>query len=93
MLYALGLFALAADSAFLERLSERRAVRSLARCSFCLYLTHPFFLNVLNKGLRLYPGALPIGVGEIAFFAFALGCGWLSSAALRRLPGFRRMLA
>lgn len=91
-LLAVGLFALAEGSAGLNRLAQIPAVASLSRCALGIYLFHPFFLNVLNKGLHLYPGALPMVLGEAAFFAAALLGAWGATWALTKLRPFRWLL-
>lgn len=92
MLFSVGTFALAKGNMFLEKLSKDRIISSISKYSFGIYLFHPFFLNLLTKGLHLYPDLLPIGVGEIAFFIFALLGSWITTWLLTRIKVFQWLL-
>lgn len=91
-LYAMGLFSLAQGSTVLEKAAESRVISSVSAYSFGIYLIHPFFLNLLNKGLHVTPSVLPIVFGELSFFIFALVCAWMSSWLLCRIPGLRKII-
>lgn len=54
-LYSIAIFALSVDSLFLEKCSENILVSQVSKYSFGIYLIHPFFLNVLNKVLHVFP--------------------------------------
>lgn len=80
-LYAIGLFSLAKDSKILARVAQNRVISSISRYSFGIYLIHPFFLNLLFKGLHTSLDALPIVISELVYFvaalSFAFGVTWV----------------
>lgn len=80
-LYAVGLFSIAKDNKGLTRIARHRVISLISRYSFGIYLIHPFFLNVLYKGLHITPEVFPIALGEIAYFlvtlSFALAATWV----------------
>lgn len=92
MLFSICAFALANGNIVLEKLSKKRIISSIAKYSFGIYLIHPLFLNLLNKGLHLYPGMLPIGIGEFSFLAFALLGSWIATWLLTRVKVFQWLL-
>ena len=91
-IYTTGLSGICKGSGLLKRLAGNRGVRELAKYSFGVYIIHPFFLNVLNKGLDIYPDALPIVIGETVFFLFALAGGFAGAWVLCRWKWFRKIL-
>lgn len=92
MLFSICAFALANGNIVLEKLSKKRIISSIAKYSFGIYLIHPLFLNLLNKGLHLYPDMLPIGIGEFSFLAFALLGSWIATWFLTRVKVFQWLL-
>lgn len=66
-IYSAGLFSFCINNQFLERQAKTKIIQSLAKCSFGIYLLHPFFLNLLNKGMGVFPDILPAVIGELAF--------------------------
>ena len=91
-IYTTGLFGICKNSGLLKRLAGNKAVQELSRYSFGVYIIHPFFLNVLNKGLGIYPDALPIVIGETVFWLFALAGGFAGAWILCRWKWFRKIL-
>lgn len=90
--YSVAIFALAADSRFLEKCSENRIISQISKYSFGIYLIHPFFLNVMNKALHIYPTSFPIVAGEALFFAVAIAGAYLSAWILCRIRIMRKIL-
>ena len=74
------------------KLKESKIIIFIAKYSFGVYLVHTFWLNILNKGLGIYPSSMPIIVGEVAIFAYALIASILSCLILYRLPVFKKIL-
>lgn len=64
----------------------------ITKNSFCIYLIHCFWLNILDKGLHTYLSAFLPVVGEVAIFAYALITSILSCLILYRLPAFKKIL-
>ena len=92
VLYSILIFNIAVESAFLEKISKNIFVKEIARYSFGIYILHPVFLNVLNKGLHIYPDILPAIAGEALFFIIALGGGYLLTKCLCGFSLFRKIL-
>ncbi|MEY8389262.1 acyltransferase family protein [Oscillospiraceae bacterium 38-13] len=70
---------------------RRRAAESLSRASFCVFLTHVFFLQLFARhGLRAAEGPALVTVPLVA--ALVLLCGWGAYGVLSRIPGVRRWL-
>jgi len=57
----------------------------IAKSSFCIYLVHPVFLNVLNKGFHVYITQFPIILGEFLFFIVAFCMSLLTYMAAKRI--------
>lgn len=53
--------------------------------SFCIYLLHPLFLNVLNKGLGVMVTDLPMVLGELLFFGIAFSLSLFTYAITKRI--------
>ncbi len=90
--YSVAIFALAADSSFLEKCSKNRIISQISKYSFGIYIIHPFFLNVLNKVLHIYPDIFPVVIGEAVFFAVAVVCAYLSVWILCKIKVMRKIL-
>lgn len=91
-LYSMAIFATAKDSQLMSRISAHPVICALSKYSFGIYLTHTFFLNLLNKGFNIFPNILPVGVGELAFLAYALAGSFALTWVLCRIKPFRKML-
>lgn len=92
MLFSVGFFAFANGNALLEKMAKNKIIVSISKYSFGIYLFHPFFMNLLNKGMHLYPDRLPMVIGELAFFAFAFAGAWAATWLLTRIKPFRLLL-
>lgn len=68
------------------------AIGFIAKYSFGIYPIQCFWLNILNKGLYIYPSAFPLVVGEFGVFAVVLAALMVSSMVMYRLLGFRKIL-
>lgn len=72
--------------------TESKLLRTFADCTFGIYLFHPFFINVMIKGLHLYPMryypwiSLPVVCIGIIGLSFAVTC------TLRRVPWIRKYI-
>jgi len=71
--------------------APQAAVRSLATCSFGIYLVNPVFYHVMYRLLGLSPLGLPYGA-SVLLVATDLAASWVLAWVLRRVPGYRRLL-
>ena len=62
-----------------------KMIEYISGASFCIYLLHPVFLNILNKGLGLYVIHFPVILGELLFFAIAFSLSLLSYEITKRI--------
>lgn len=69
-----------------------RIVSSVCRCSFAIYLVHPFFLNFIYKVLKITPLSFPIGFGIIVLYTAVFLLSWCAAWIMTRMPGFRRII-
>lgn len=70
MIQAISVFCL--FKKYLSSVQVGKLAKSISRCSFGIYLIHPFFINVLYKMLDVTPTNFPIiGIG------FAIPLLWL----------------
>lgn len=60
--------------------------------SFGIYIIHPFWINLLNKGLGIYPDILPCIIGEILFFIYALVFSIFSVYIIKRVPIIKKII-
>ena len=67
-------------------------VEFLSKRSFCIYLVHTFFLNLMYKGLNMYPTDLPIAVGESVYLAIALVGSFIAYEILSRIPFIKKII-
>lgn len=63
-LYSISIFVLASRSEVVSNMSKNCIIKDVSKYSFGIYILHPVILNVLNKGLNLFPDIMPIFVGE-----------------------------
>jgi len=88
-LAALGTWGLCRTVSLPERTG--RLVTALSRASFCIYLTHVFFLQFLARhGLRAAEGPVLLTVPVISALIVVCCCGLYT--LLSRIPGVRRWL-
>ena len=68
-----------------------RAAERLSKASFCVFLTHVFFLQFFARhGLRAAEGTPLFTVPLVSLLV--LICGWGAYALFSRVPGVRRWL-
>lgn len=88
-LESLGIWGLCGSVSLSERAG--RAVTVVSRASFCVFLTHVFFLQYFARhGLRAAAGLTLFTVPLVS--ALVLLCGLGTYALLSRIPGVRRWL-
>lgn len=91
-LYSAGIFSLCADDPTLERLARNKAVKSLSKHSFGIYLFHPIFLNIAYKWLKLFPDMLPVAAGEALFWLVSFTAAYLMSVVLCKISFFSKLI-
>lgn len=69
--------------------------QSISRCSFGIYLIHPFFINLLYKALEITPTNFQIGgiyVGILLLWMIVFAVSWACTWIMIRLPIMRKLL-
>lgn len=74
------------------KIKENKILNIIAKYSFGIFLIHTFWLNIINKGLNIYPDILLSGIGELVFLIGTMDISILSCIILYRLPLFRKIL-
>jgi len=69
-----------------------KILKSISRCSFGIYLVHPFFINILYRAFHIAPTSIPIVLGIILLFLGVFAVSWLTAWILTKLPGFKRII-
>ena len=75
-----------------NKFKNNKIIERISNDSFGIYLVHTFWLNVLNKGFKIYPDSMPILVGELTFFITVLLISIVSVEILKKLPLFKSIL-
>lgn len=88
VIYSYALFLVAKEH--LDRPLPGKALPTIARLSFGIYLIHPVFVNAFNK--LFPPMPLPPIALEATQFLIAFAGSALAASLLLRLPGFRSFL-
>lgn len=74
------------------KIKENRILNYIAKYSFGIFLVHTFWLNIINKGLNIYPDILPSGIGEVVFLIGIMAISVISCIVLYKLPFFKNIL-
>lgn len=72
--------------------SEEKILKSISKCSFGIYLIHPFYVNVLYKVLHITPTNMPIVLGILILFLVVFVFSWISTWIIMKLPVFKELL-
>ena len=92
MLFSSAIFLFARKAFWMERLGQKKWVQTLAGYSFCIYIIHPLFLNIFNKGFHVYPTMYPWVVGEVGFAAATLICSVFSASILKKIRWLKNII-
>jgi surface polysaccharide O-acyltransferase-like enzyme len=87
--YSTALFYTASKSEVLEKMEGSKLIRSISSLSFFIYILHPFYLNLVMKGLHVYPDVMPIIIGEVVFWIFAFAASYISAFVLQKMGMLR----
>ena len=88
-IYSTALFYAASKSEVLEKMEGSKLIRSISSLSFFIYILHPFYLNLVMKGLHVYPDVMPIIIGEVVFWIFAFAASYISAFVLQKMGMLR----
>ena len=72
--------------------SEGKWLKSISRCSFGIYLIHPFFVNIIYKVMHITPTSVPIIFGIILLFTIVFGAAWISTWIITKIPGINKII-
>lgn len=93
MMQALSLFCL--FKKYMDGVKVGRIAKSISRCSFGIYLIHPFFIHILYDALNITPTSFPLLGIEFAIpvlwlvvFIFS----WIGSFIMLKVPGLNKLL-
>ena len=70
-------------------------IESISKCSFGIYLIHPFYINFLYKVLNVTPTSFSFGSVFVGIFILWIGVfmiSWLTSWIMLRMPILRKLL-
>ena len=93
MIQALSVFCL--FKKYMDSIHVGRLAKSISRCSFGIYLIHPFFINLLYKMMNITPTNFPLFGIEFAipllwFIVFLLS--WGGTFIMLKIPGLKNLL-
>ena len=93
MIQALSVFCL--FKKYMDSIHVGRLAKSISRCSFGIYLIHPFFINLLYKNGDITPTNFPLlGIGFaiplLWFIVFLLS--WGGTFIMLKIPGLKDLL-
>lgn len=93
MIQALSVFCL--FKKYMDSIHVGRLAKSISRCSFGIYLIHPFFINLLYKMVDITPTNFPLlGIGFaiplLWFIVFLLS--WGATFIMLKIPGLKDLL-
>lgn len=92
MFYSCFLFLLIVKIHLFEVIGKKRIIFLLSEMSLAIYVLHPFTINLIYKGVKIFPSILPPILGELLFFVFFLFCSVFYSFILRKVPILRKTL-
>ena len=73
-------------------IKSNKIIEIVSNNSFCIYLVHPIYLNILTKVLKIYPNIMPFFVGEILFVVVVLSLSLLTSIVLHKIPFIKKIV-
>ena len=93
MIQALSVFCL--FKKYMDGVHVGKLAKSISRCSFGIYLIHPFFINLLYKMMNITPTNFPLlGIGFaiplLWFIVFLLS--WGGTFIMLKVPGLKDLL-
>ena len=65
--------------------------KNISKYSFGIYIMHVFWLNLLYKGLHIYPNRFPIFCGEFGFWIIDLILSFVSAFIIAKIPIIKKL--
>ena len=93
MIQALSVFCL--FKKYMDAVHVGKLAKSISRCSFGIYLIHPFFINLLYKMMNITPTNFPllgIGFAIPLLWLFVFILSWGGTFIMLKVPGINRLL-
>lgn len=91
-MYSCGLVWICAHSSKIDQIGNNPMIRRISDYSFGIYLVHMVFINILYKGLHLYPDRFPPIAGDLGIWLgaviFSIGSCWV----LKKIPVVRNII-
>ena len=75
-----------------EHRETTHLVQAVSKCSFGIYLIHPFWINLIYKVLKINPLSMPIGIGIVVLFAVVFVLSFISAWLVKRLPAIKNII-
>ena len=69
-----------------------KVLKSISRCSFGIYLIHPFYVNIFYKVLHITPTSFPIVFGIVLLFVIVFAASWASTRIMTIIPILNKMI-
>lgn len=73
------------------KIRNNKFINIVSKYSLGIYLVHAFWVNLAFKGFGIYPDRLPMGIGEIVFFAYVLIASIITSVVLYKIPILKKL--
>ena len=80
---------------YMNRVQVGNIAKSISRCSFGIYLVHPFFINFLYKMMNITPTNFPVLGVEFAIpllWSFVFLISWGTAFVLLKVPVLKNFL-
>ena len=93
MIQALSVFCL--FKKYMDNIHVGRLAKSISRCSFGIYLVHPFFINLLYKMMNITPTNFPllgIGFAIPLLWLIVFLLSWGTAFVILKIPGIKKIL-
>lgn len=71
---------------------EGKILKSISKCSFGIYLIHPFYVNIFYKVFHITPTCMPIVFGILILFLIVFVLSWISTWVVMKLPVLKKLL-
>lgn len=92
MIQALSVFSL--FKKYMDNVPVGRMARSISRCSFGIYLIHPFYINLLYKMMNITPTNFIIGIvfAIPVLQILVLALSWMTTFMMLKIPFIKKLL-
>jgi len=72
-------------------IKSNKLIEVISKYSLGIFIIHPFWINLMYKGLGIFPDILPTMIGEIVFFVVIFTLSIITSIILYKMPITRKM--